>query len=89
MRHRYDLGTNSTQCFDYSLLPKTPICRPKTPKPLAPRLRMRTGIPPHEMQIHLSRSACACLQAASPLNADRLSDAANPLHPFLGVDPSG
>lgn len=89
MCHKHDLGTNATQCFDYSLLQKTPICRPKIPRPLAPRLRTRTVLPPVEMQTHLSRSACACLQAPSPLNADRLNEAANPLQPFLGVDPSG
>ena len=89
MYHKRDLGTNSTQCFDYSLLQKTPTCQPKIPKPLVPRLRMRTVIPPVKMQNYLSRSACACLQAPSPLNADRLNEAANPLQPFLGVDPSG
>ena len=89
MHHKHDLGTNSTQCFDCSLLPKIPICRPEIHKPLAPRLRMMTVIPPDEMRIHLSRSACACLQVASPLNADRLSEAANPLHPLLGVGTSG
>ena len=89
MCHKHDLGTNSTQCFDYSLLQKPPRCQPRNPKPLAPRLRKRTVIPPDETQNHLSRSACACLQAPSPLNADRLNEAANPLQPFLGVEPSG
>ena len=89
MCHKHDLGTNSTQCFDYSLLQENPTCQPEFSKPLAPRLRMRTVIPPVKMQNHLFRSACACLQAPSPLNADRLNEAANPLQPFLGVDPSG
>ena len=89
MCHKYDLRYKLHAMLRLFVAAKTPNMPIKNPQTPGSEAENKDCIPPDEMQVHLSRSACACLQAASPLKADRLSDAANPLHPLLGVDSSG